>query len=748
MPDANAAPGTQTEVSASAPNKDRPPRLAACINEQTVKPDRTPNGDGTWALAPGQAADSDALVDVIRWTCEMLENTANWNAVWNTPAGEHPNPTELAANPQGKYEEEWAKLIEQLFLGAAYSGPDIAAQFPSSGKVGSSAMVYIYSRFFERDSSGALSTEDPAHSLLVACQTLTTYGALARGVKLDPELARAGIPASQAASSLPIFSNRWYSPAPIKMFGTNKELPYIKVTSSEAHDPEKMSTLSSEFGGGTIYTYNPARFTEFILAEARKEDLLLDQKGEPILDEAGHAKVDPRVSQRRILEAQQKTKDQDKARQGAQDLFDRATGQPKRTVEPTPVMEGVERNAGAAAGATGTYKAKLPMNVQLDGSHVAMVLRRFTTSTGKPAVQLLDTTSHAGPGAAGAGGASGSLMFSRIADNGGIYAGEAFHTVPAHKTANFVGLGVLPTIAEPEKTLANIRRARPVGLGRLVVAKREGAPDWRGVAANPIGPDDIYFISKMVRLWGEEPEQNYSLSRLLWSLRNTPYRRELQAFWIAYSPRWALAEVMWEKGTRSLSLEEIATEAISRANKYPSKKETEITALNAGRDMRAVAVLSHDEQGNALELWRDHCLKTSGQGAPPKIIRELFVDTGALPLSHILKNRDEKLKAFLDENNRRAKRRNEIVKEMTSLNAKAARGDAEAAAKLKTLKAEFDELGSSSFSERDDWEEFARAPTKLKHPVFSVRLDPFASYTNPAVRELPLSAFLLPKLLR
>src|SRR5690606_32140349 len=45
--------------------------------------------------------------------------------------------------------------------------------------------------------------------------------------------------------------------------------------------------------------------------------------------------------------------------------------------------------------ASGTYVAKVPVTVQLDGSHVSMVLRKYTSVDGtKQLVQLFDTSSH------------------------------------------------------------------------------------------------------------------------------------------------------------------------------------------------------------------------------------------------------------------------------------------------------------------------------------------------------------------
>lgn len=34
--------------------------------------------------------------------------------------------------------------------------------------------------------------------------------------------------------------------------------------------------------------------------------------------------------------------------------------------------------------------------------------------------------------------------------------------------------------------------------------------------------EDVFFVSRMMPLWGDDPKQNFNLPTLLWSLRNTP----------------------------------------------------------------------------------------------------------------------------------------------------------------------------------------------------------------------------------
>lgn len=748
-----AAAEQLAELSDPSPNKDRPPRLATCINEHVIEPDRTAAGDGTWKLPDGENVTSDHLTDIVEWVCDMLEDDAAFASVWETPAGAHPNPTELAANPQGRNEETWARLVEQLFLGSAYSGPNIAAAFPSKGTVGGRAYRYIFERFCGSSSSGEPVIDDPAYSLLVACQHLTTYGAVSRGVTFDKDLAGVGIPASQAACSLPIFKDAWYSPAPIRVDG--KPEKFASITSVEAHDGNAAAAKASGFGPGTIYTYNPARFTEFLLTEVHARDLLRDKQGNPVHDpDSGLPIVAPRAAQEKILEAQQAVKDADRARAAGTQVAGGLMKVKLPTPEKTDTIEGmrdevapvIDDTSEADRNASDIFTAKLPMRVQLDGSHVSMILRRYTTSGGKVAVQLLDTSAHRG--GVGTVPLSDYRMFERLSQYRGIYASEGHTKIPAGTLGNFVGMGTLPPIKHPSTIFDNMRKARPVGLARLVIARRQGGrPD--GIGATLIKEEDIYFISKMILMWSADSEtRNFNQSRLLWSLRNTPWRQDIQAFWIVYGPCGPLAEVMWEAGARDRTLEEIKTDTLARANRYKAADKPEWKRLHTGRDTVPVAVLSHDEDGKSMQLWRAHCLNASGEGAVPKLIREAFIQTGSPPLSVILRKKAELIKAYQDEQNRRAKLIGEKNAERKKAHARAVKGEPGAAESAAALAAEARAIAKAPYPEVDELWDFAKDVRNEEnyHDVFKCRGDLFRCYSNAMI--VGDRAFSLPRLLR
>lgn len=747
-----AAPNKVAEISDPSPNTDRPPRLATCINERKVDPDRTPAGDNTWAIAADESVDVEHLEEILSWIATMLEDDAGLDTVWDTPAGQHPNAEELSANAEGENEETWAKLMDQLFLGSAYGGPDIVASFPGKGRIGGAGHTYIMERFMQWDGD-QLSLEDPAYSLAVACQQLTTYGALGRGVRLATDLKAIGIPASQAACCLPIFKGSWHSPKKVKLLGV--ELPIAPLTSAEAHDANKAADKVKGFGPGTIYTYNPALFNEFLLTEVRTSDLRRDKNDNIDPDPAtGLPQVDAAAAIRRVVAAQQETKDANKRQEDAAAFLNKglqAAGVPGFVApNTTEIFSGVKAQldptlsdlSEEAKNALGISTAVIPVKVQLDGSHVSMVLRRYKLSDNKTeAVQLLDASAHTDAGAGSASKTSLTndyLMFANVAAGRGIFAGEGYSKIKGN-SGYFVGLGTLPAIREPDAVFESLRRARPVGLARLILAARK--------SGSALLDDDIYFVSRMIPMWGTAtPYQNYSISRLLWSLRNTPYRRDIQAYWMVYAPRGVLAEAMWNSGSRETTLEEFEIDAIERANEYKPANKPDRLSLHTGTDLASIALLSHDEAGRAIEIWRAHCLTGTGEGTPPKVIRELFIMTGSPPLSLILKRQAELIKAKDAEVARRKQRQREKEKERDDAIRRAQRGEAGMRELIDAINAEIRAIWAAPMPEADaiwDWLDLS-IEEKADSELVIARSNPSSTYQANSVPE----ALELPELLQ
>jgi hypothetical protein len=190
---------------------------------------------------------------------------------------------------------------------------------------------------------------------------------------------------------------------------------------------------------------------------------------------------------------------------------------------------------------------------------------------------------------------------------------------------------------------------------------------------------------------------------------------------------------MWNSGARELSLDEITLDALERANSYRPPDTPEWTKLWAARDLLAVAVLSHDEAGRALEIWRDHALKGgSGEGTPPKVIRELFLQTGAPPVSLILKRLGELEKARDDEIARRKRRQREKERQRDAAIKRAQKGDAAAREEIDRLNAEIRAIWAEPFPEREALFDWSKKPLedKAERKVVTARNHPDSSYLH------------------
>jgi len=92
--------------------------------------------------------------------------------------------------------------------------------------------------------------------------------------------------------------------------------------------------------------------------------------------------------------------------------------------------------------------------------------------------------------------------------------------------------------------LDRLARARPLGLARLVLARRNN-PRTRKPTSYKLDPIDdwLLYASPLLRMY-ESGGNNYHLSRYLWSLRELPGAEHIQAIWQISTPRSALADAM------------------------------------------------------------------------------------------------------------------------------------------------------------------------------------------------------------
>jgi len=608
--------GQQAELSAPEPYEGGPPRLCPCLNGPT---DEQPEP----RLPDGVDAKPEHIEDILQWVAGRLLD-CSLDDVWKNPGGQHPN--EASFGDAEKQEEEWAKLAENMFFGTAYGGPDV--MHSTAGKTGVHlGITEIYTRLAGANAAtdDAVNTkqEDPAYSLWVACQHLSTYGALTRGVLLMEEMNGAGFPASQAAAALKLFqpggTGTWYvhSEGAIEVDG--KEASFKRAPATP-HTVATVDGLKDGKGAGAIYTYNPLLDRKFALLRVPRVFIKdVDENGIARPDAvaiANYAHETARNSYKENMAQYQKDVARDRQLFDFAEKFRPALGPGSKKAAFTPAAPPTKVSPIAVLGSMADPDGVLvPLNYQFDGSHISMVLRSYV-SRGKAVVQLLDTSSHHGPSPAHTDAAPAFAVLGKM--DGSIVAGNAFTEVPAYTGGYFVGLGLLPALRDPEIVFDNLRRARPVGLGRLVITRASTAA---------LKEDDVLFMSRMVPLWGDDEEQNFNLPRLLWSLRNTPYHETLKAHWFVYSPRGELAQVMWG-GARAKSLYEMVDEAVRLiAGKAVAGKQPR-DALQTGQDTMPVAVLSHETNGTCFQQWRNHGLKPGGVGTVDKLLRQYFIDAG------------------------------------------------------------------------------------------------------------------------
>ncbi len=727
-------PGTEVNLSAPSTYHDEPPRLCVCINEVNLGPDRKDEAllDEVSIFS---IAGADFVSEIVKWVVGVLEGE-ELSKVWDAPAGR-------AADwkPDDPNEEAWARQMDTMFLGTSYAGPNIVASFPSGGKYASLAQAYIYKRIQPKhmplgdakkfgnryEGLTEITNDDPAYSIAVACQHLTTYGALCRGLKLETDLSDVGLPASQAAGGMHVFDDAaggsepkgtWVGTEARERRGPDNKVKSktATISSGDAHDADRANQKVPGYGPGTIYTYNPYGDQKFRTAvvtndmlkrydkdvvekqidpsdptKKRKIDVVVHRKGDIVIDpHSGHPLIDPKIGVKVQVAAAQDVKDKEKASAQTAKIMNVLTAmagglpnQKGEVFDATTIDVQLKcpacgelhpsstkvcpksKDAPAPTNFEGRQEliATIPLNAQVDGSHIGMVLRKFTFKSGpkagKVGVQLLDTSAKTQRALAGKTNAEQKaskdrlnreyVMWSRMS-NQGIFAAEGMSSIEHYGgKGKFVGCGSLPPLRDPKATLDFVKQARPVALARLVVTVSEHpnpkAP-WNG---KNVTDHDVLFISRMVRAWGASPTANYHLSRYLLSLRNTPRHKNLQAYWMVFAPRGELAEVMWEQGARKLSVDAMVAEARERRaiyNLVRSEKEKLPAEILTGLDLAPIAVLTHDEEGLAIEVWRNHCLHGGGQGSPPKGIKDLFINP-AMPV--VLQPEKKTTPAWLEE---------------------------------------------------------------------------------------------------
>jgi hypothetical protein len=111
----------------------------------------------------------------------------------------------------------------------------------------------------------------------------------------------------------------------------------------------------------------------------------------------------------------------------------------------------------------------------------------------------------------------------------------------------FGGMGVPPP--SPVAVGAHtewLRQARPIGLVRFAITV--------GPKGKNLLPGDVLYVSPLRPMYGASRSENFTIARLLWSLRNTPGFSDFRPWWLVYAPKGMLARAMWAEDGRAMTL--------------------------------------------------------------------------------------------------------------------------------------------------------------------------------------------------
>ncbi|MGK3988031.1 hypothetical protein WME99_33620 [Sorangium sp. So ce136] len=420
---------------------------------------------------------------------------------------------------------------------------------------------------------------DPAVPIVVACQHLATYGALTRGFRIE-HMDSIGYAAQFATGGVAIFSGkpaapgdepppqggRWYTLHPAHgdegkaSAGQANGGSPPPVAYEDLLEVERARRLSPPLAPGTIFVFDPdAGAQKVTIYLSRYEDECIREK---ILMKHFAARKTPGVqevespySQRgRVAPDYQQELDLARPKEDPGLLRDirilekegqMVFAEQKRAQMQEKLNKDLAEweHQKTLALDTSTKAVVIDLKKQLDGSHIHYVLR---VHKDKPLVQLMDTgngSNFCSKIKAESPGRAALIGFMQA----GIVDGNAQSKVGPGQMLGFCGTGVPPHPPEDLSEMAAfIKKARPIGLFRLVLTRRPSK------AAMTL--DDVLYVSRLARMYGSSPEQNYTIAQMLWGIRNTPGFTDLQPWVIFFIPRGVLARSMWAHGGREMTL--------------------------------------------------------------------------------------------------------------------------------------------------------------------------------------------------
>lgn len=433
--------------------------------------------------------------------------------------------------------------------------------------------------------------KDPAISVGVACQHQTTYGALTRGIPLDwlgnASNPAVGFMASDACSGMPAFGD-FGTPNMPSPYGGAKDLvkdpspagKWVKPTPSvlvlnnaiaEGFAPGSIVVLDPDSGAGVksvdLYLSDYEKqshvyrsvlkkyfFTRGKVGEGKFSDAMTNKDRKAPASEYV-AEIDGKIAlnDQKIERLNKEIAELNEKIANEKNQNEKFKAQEKLRTKQASLAEAQQKKKYLAdqktlASKDSTSVFTYKFNEQLPGSHIYFVLR---VKADKKSWQAFDVSVGEGLGHLKTSGSE--VILGR--QGGGHIDGYKMTDIPPGDGKQFAGFGILPAISAADllKSAAFLRSARPVGLCRLMISERGrtvGKKYYPGLADK----NQILYVSRLVPMYGSKPDQNYTISKLLWSIRNTPGFSDLQCWWITFAPQGLLAKCMWAEGARGMTL--------------------------------------------------------------------------------------------------------------------------------------------------------------------------------------------------
>ncbi|MBK8942671.1 MAG: hypothetical protein IPM79_35025 [Polyangiaceae bacterium] len=583
-------------------------------------------------------ADGSAIVEITEWIEKRLKGETlfdMFDSAWLSQLGP------LAKwSPTMSAEDQWAMKLAELFMGVTYAGIGPVHGFGGPQKRGPTGELgptpakafrgseytlwepFVFSRFekqrnlYEGEAydiaswqepvpPGVTKTEpnnDPAIPISVACQHMSTYAVLSRGFPLASmgnwTTPCTALMASDSCKDLVLFKPKKSESEKYVHKGTGISWDgargkYLTPT----QDLLKVEKAIAEgMGPGSIVTYDPdhgATLKETVWMTPYE---LKKHGPDPVKIFGAFYKSRSTVEGTGVTFSKDWTVANRKS-ELLSDIADKqaalalAESKPNKLPKDDKQIEQLKMDIAALEAQKGTddiskrTAVPSPGGKQYDGSHIYAVLR---VSPDKTSVQLMDVNSKGNLGALKE--TNSETIIARQGGEGIIDGGVEWKSL-YNDSNGFAGIGVLPEHTVTMAEVAHMKRARPVGLARLVLTNRVPGEQKGGPAQ--LQASDVLYVSKMFRMYGDGPEENHYVSHLLWSLRNSPGFTNVQPWFCVFVPLGLLAKCMWAHGARSMTLGDFVARHRPGGSLLKGDYDFNIVLTNEGLAPRAGLVALH-----------------------------------------------------------------------------------------------------------------------------------------------------------